>query len=368
MSGKEYAEIFDSLAHPTRIGILKALQKENLTFADLKRKMQIESSGHLQHHLSKLGTLIKTDEFGRYCLSELGKDALFVIQTAEREKKLGETDIHINGPKRRTVLTTVLLLLLVFSLASTFCLWNFVAVQGQYYCDVVEGSPLQEDAELRIDPRPDFEEILPGQSFNFTVLVLPLQNNLGMSILRENYALETVMPPSINDTYYKMCFLGFRFTMIGDARWVGIVSVVGPENSQVKAVNPSELPPYATYDVLPSRIESSQNSPFGKEYNIPIMVFGNYTFNVANIGNTTIKLRYEIWFSTVIMERKQLKLAETLQVVGSKRVVRVLWQPKDSSMATATIMVSTICSTALAAFGIYLVNRKVRSHYHQGAT
>jgi DNA-binding HxlR family transcriptional regulator len=80
---RQRAEVFDALGHPTRILILKALREGSLGFADLKKKTAIESSGHLQHHLTKLNGLIKTDEYGKYCLSDEGKDALLTVQTVE---------------------------------------------------------------------------------------------------------------------------------------------------------------------------------------------------------------------------------------------------------------------------------------------
>ena len=80
---KQRAEVFDALGHPTRIVILKALSEGPLGFADLKKKTAIDSSGHLQHHLTKLNGLIKTDEYGKYCLSDQGKDALLTVQTVE---------------------------------------------------------------------------------------------------------------------------------------------------------------------------------------------------------------------------------------------------------------------------------------------
>ena len=80
---RQRAEVFDALGHPTRIAILKALSEGPIGFADLKKKTAIDSSGHLQHHLTKLNGLIKTDEFGKYCLSEQGKDALLTVQTVE---------------------------------------------------------------------------------------------------------------------------------------------------------------------------------------------------------------------------------------------------------------------------------------------
>ena len=80
---KQRAEVFDALGHPTRILILKVLSEGSLGFAELKKKTAIESSGHLQHHLTKLNGLIKTDEYGKYCLSDEGKDALLTVQTVE---------------------------------------------------------------------------------------------------------------------------------------------------------------------------------------------------------------------------------------------------------------------------------------------
>jgi len=90
---RQRAEVFDALGHPTRILILKVLSEGSLGFADLKKKTAIESSGHLQHHLTKLNGLIKTDEYGKYCLSDEGKDALLTVQTVENaspKKKIKE--------------------------------------------------------------------------------------------------------------------------------------------------------------------------------------------------------------------------------------------------------------------------------------
>jgi DNA-binding transcriptional ArsR family regulator len=80
---RQRAEVFDALGHPTRIQILKVLSEGSLGFADLKKKTGIESGGHLQHHMTKLNGLIKTDEYGKYCLSDEGKDALLIVQTVE---------------------------------------------------------------------------------------------------------------------------------------------------------------------------------------------------------------------------------------------------------------------------------------------
>lgn len=114
------AEVFDALRHPTRIAILKILSKEPLGFAELKKKLGIDSSGHLQHHLSKLGDLIKTDEYGNYCLSDQGKDALFMMKIVEElsEPRVKEARMYaINKWRMIAVIAVVALILTTIPLA-----------------------------------------------------------------------------------------------------------------------------------------------------------------------------------------------------------------------------------------------------------
>jgi len=59
------AELFEVLGHPMRVKILRTLNEGPMSFSELKRETGIESSGHLQFHLSKLANLIKTDASGR---------------------------------------------------------------------------------------------------------------------------------------------------------------------------------------------------------------------------------------------------------------------------------------------------------------
>jgi len=81
---KQRAEFYDALGHPMRLAILKALSEAPMGFAELKRRLTIDSSGHLKHHLNKLNSLIKTDEYGKYCLSDNGKDALLTMHPIEK--------------------------------------------------------------------------------------------------------------------------------------------------------------------------------------------------------------------------------------------------------------------------------------------
>ena len=92
-------------------------------FADLKKRVNIDSSGHLQHHLNKLNGLIETDEHGKYCLSDQGKDALITVQTVENVAGLG---VKKNG-KRTAILWVVTGLLSGTLIAS--------------YADVVKQNP-----------------------------------------------------------------------------------------------------------------------------------------------------------------------------------------------------------------------------------
>jgi DNA-binding HxlR family transcriptional regulator len=121
-SDRQRAEVFDALGHPTRIAILKVLQEGAVGFAELKKKTAIESSGHLQHHLNKLDGLIKTDEYGKYCLSDQGKDALVTVQTVENASPTRETpgktyrSQHVGG---KTGLKSVAILLTALLIASS---------------------------------------------------------------------------------------------------------------------------------------------------------------------------------------------------------------------------------------------------------
>jgi DNA-binding HxlR family transcriptional regulator len=128
---RQRAEVFDSLGHPTRIVILKALNEGALGFADLKKKTSIDSSGQLQHHLNKLGDLIKTDEHGKYCLSDQGKDALLTVQTVEHaslaKKDSGKTlSRFYNSKKFFQVLSVLLAFLLIASTAIALVEFNQV--------------------------------------------------------------------------------------------------------------------------------------------------------------------------------------------------------------------------------------------------
>ena len=104
------AELFEALGHPTRIGILQMLNERPLGFSELKKKLGIDSSGHLTFHLSKLAGLVKTDLEGKYCLTDSGREALRVTRIA------GEA-LDISENKGDTRVPSFIIMAMGFSIA-----------------------------------------------------------------------------------------------------------------------------------------------------------------------------------------------------------------------------------------------------------
>ena len=111
------AELFEAIAHPVRISILQVLSEKPLSFSDLKRAVEIESSGHLGFHLSKLRYLVKTNADGNYVLTDDGKEAL-------RTARALSEHLHEVGPsakrrwpkvESRKVITVIIAALIVLA-------------------------------------------------------------------------------------------------------------------------------------------------------------------------------------------------------------------------------------------------------------
>lgn len=75
------AELFEALGHPIRVKILQALETKSMGFAELKKEVSIESSGHLEFHLRKLSGLVGTTAEGSYALTDDGKEAIRVLKS-----------------------------------------------------------------------------------------------------------------------------------------------------------------------------------------------------------------------------------------------------------------------------------------------
>ena len=78
------AELFEALGHPARVKILRTLEERPMGFAELKREVGIESSGHLQFHLGKLTGLVTTNAEGSYTLTDDGREAIRVLNLTEK--------------------------------------------------------------------------------------------------------------------------------------------------------------------------------------------------------------------------------------------------------------------------------------------
>lgn len=120
------AELFESIGHQTRIKILEAISDEPLTFSGLKKRVGIDSSGHLSFHLEKLSNLIKTTPEGTYTLTDDGREALRLIQTVhatETALAVPPSRVHhkaMRNPKRLLgLVAAVVVVILVGSIAAS---------------------------------------------------------------------------------------------------------------------------------------------------------------------------------------------------------------------------------------------------------
>lgn len=90
----DITELFEKIAHPTRVKILKLLEHSPMSFGQLKKELGIGSSGNLDHHLKKLGNLIILGSDGLYKLSEEGKETLLVVTTIEVSLTTRKTQLY----------------------------------------------------------------------------------------------------------------------------------------------------------------------------------------------------------------------------------------------------------------------------------
>lgn len=111
-----WAELFEELGHPVRMRILQSLGEAQLSFSELKRKVGIESSGHLQFHLGKLDGLVRILG-GDYALTDDGREALRLMETMNRAKGM---DIKRYDKSVRTLFKVALLMALILSAAAAF--------------------------------------------------------------------------------------------------------------------------------------------------------------------------------------------------------------------------------------------------------
>ncbi|MFW9909027.1 MAG: winged helix-turn-helix domain-containing protein [Candidatus Thorarchaeota archaeon] len=77
-------EVFDAISHSTRVEILRILAVRPTRFADLKRKLKIDSSGLLDFHLKKMQDIITTNQNGDYALNYKGYAALQAVDVVSK--------------------------------------------------------------------------------------------------------------------------------------------------------------------------------------------------------------------------------------------------------------------------------------------
>jgi DNA-binding transcriptional ArsR family regulator len=157
---KERAELFEALGHPTRIKILELLANSPQSFSDLKKALDIDSSGQLQFHLQKLQGLIKTDPEGNYALTDEGKEALRVITLKSQTEPLPKKRLT-RKKKYVTFLTVIIAIFVTVAVLSAFV----VAAYSPLTINVKSSASYYEQG----DQQQYFNWIitghLPGQSF-----------------------------------------------------------------------------------------------------------------------------------------------------------------------------------------------------------
>jgi DNA-binding transcriptional ArsR family regulator len=114
---KAKAELFDALGHPTRIKILHALEDGPLGFSELRRRVGLGSSGHLQFHLSRLDGLVQASADGNYALTDDGREALRLVGTvlSEQVTRRGSRASGFLRAHREAILASLLTALVILS-------------------------------------------------------------------------------------------------------------------------------------------------------------------------------------------------------------------------------------------------------------
>jgi len=191
------AELFEAIGHPYRIRIIQALDQGPLGFAELKKKVGMESSGHLSFHLGKLQHLVTMNTDGRYALTGEGREALRMIQTVkEKDGRVHRPVIEV----RRTLIAVLLVL--------TVALAAVAAVQQME----IAGRPLH-PGTIVLNGKPFWYAVIPLTSLpakgNFTVtfegieftLVPSRSPGLTVQVTASPGGSATLVGPNVSSVY-----------------------------------------------------------------------------------------------------------------------------------------------------------------------
>jgi len=182
---KSRAELFEALGHPVRIKILHALQDGPLGFADLKRRVGIESSGHLQFHLNKLDGLVKMTLEGLYAMSDDGHEALRITST------LRGASLDQAGDGRRIVMSRAVLAGLI---AVLLLLASAVVIQELKITDLSnEMSSLNQQLTPTGGIRVVSAEMASLNTPAGPTVTITLQNEMGQNVTSLRAVLELAM-------------------------------------------------------------------------------------------------------------------------------------------------------------------------------
>jgi len=120
-NGEAEASLFEAISHDTRIKVLFLLRDHQLGFSELKHHLGVKSSGNLQHHLTKLGTLVCLNEEGLYALTSQGREAIMAIRAVRRTQKREKSD--------RVIIALVLVFSMYFSFMNVPFIFGTVSAQ-----------------------------------------------------------------------------------------------------------------------------------------------------------------------------------------------------------------------------------------------
>jgi DNA-binding transcriptional ArsR family regulator len=95
----EIAQLFEAVSHPARIRILELLENSPMGFSELKRNLEVKSSGNLDHHVKKMSELVSIDHQGLYTLTEKGREALKGIRTIKSNIKANRSEPSTQSKK-----------------------------------------------------------------------------------------------------------------------------------------------------------------------------------------------------------------------------------------------------------------------------
>ncbi|MGD0978248.1 MAG: winged helix-turn-helix domain-containing protein [Candidatus Bathyarchaeia archaeon] len=283
-SERQRAEIFDILSHPVRIRILKTLSRKPMSFSELKKETSIESSGHLDFHMNKLDGLIKSDENGRYVLSDQGKDALFTLEKVEEYANDEQKTMGRSALAPRKVVMAMLCLSIIILAAGVYASdiklsVSYVTTQDQYFYTLTQGDVNTPEGVV-FGPN-NFS--VPAESvFSFTNAVV--ENYTPLDESGFDWVKTVAALPLSNETFNQSSYSVFNVEISHSERMTAVFVIRGPIGSKLY----EEL-----FDV------SAGRGDFDLPFSAPVSEYGNYTLSIANLTNQTLAGNLKVYCSPI---------------------------------------------------------------------